>query len=293
MHVVLHAGAHCTDDSKLLKTLFKNSGALADRGVALPRPRHYRQLLTNTVKALSKRGVGPDSRMAFLDAILDSDPETVDRVIMHSENFFCVPKIAIKKSQFYPRAGSRMAHVTHLFDGDQVELFLGIRNPATLLPAMYAATPHTSFVEFTDGADPRDLRWSDLIRNIREEAPNVMITVWCNEDTPLIWGEIVREMAGLAPGEPIDGAYDLLGEIMSKEGMERFHSYLKTHPDMTEMQTRRVITAFLDKFAIDDMVEEELDLQGWTAGLIDEMTDQYEEDVYNISRMPGVDLIAP
>jgi len=293
MHIVLHAGAHCTDDDKLLKTLFKNQAAFAERGIALPRPRHYRQLLTQTIKALSKRGASPDSRMAFLDGILDTDPEEVDRVIMNSENFFCVPKIAINKGRMYPKAGPRVAHLNNLFSEDDVEIFLGIRNPATHLPAMFAATPHTDFMEFMDGSDPRDVRWSDVIEDIRNEAPGARLTVWCNEDTPLIWGELVREMAGLAPGEAFIGAFDLLGEIMSPEGMKRFQSYLQTHPDMTEMQTRRVISAFLDKFALDDMVEEELDLPGWTDPLIDVLTDQYEEDVYDISRMQGVNLIAP
>lgn len=293
MQVVLHAGAHCTDEGKLLKTLFKNRAAFAERGIAMPKPRHYRQLLGATIKALSKRPAGPDSRMAFLDAILDRDPEEADRLLLHSENFFCVPKIAFNKGRIYPLAGSRLAHLKQLFPNDHVELFLSIRNPATHLPAMYAATPHTSFVEFMDGADPRDILWSELIQTIRAEAPNVTVTVWCNEDTPLIWGELVREIAGLSAADPIEGAFDLLSEIMSPQGMERFDSYLKSHPDMSEMQTRRVITAFLDKFALDDMVEEEFDLSGWTEELIDELTDQYEEDVYAISRIPGVTVLSP
>ena len=224
MQVILHAGAHCTDDSKLLKTLFKNRAAFQERGIGLPRPRHYRQLLSATVKALAKRSAGPDSRMAFLDAIMDVDATEVDRLILHSENFFCVPKLGFHKGRIYPHAGSRLAYLTHLFAEDEVELFLGIRNPATHLPAMYAATPHTQFIEFLDGADPRDIYWSDLITSIRQEAPNVHVTVWCNEDTPLIWSELVREIAGLAANEPILGGYDLLSEIRSKEGMTRFDS---------------------------------------------------------------------
>lgn len=293
MHIALHAGAHCTDEGRLIKTLFKNRAGFAEQGIAMPRPRHYRQLLLQTIKAIAQRGAGPDSRMAFLDAILEVDPEQVDRVILNAENFFCVPKIAVKKSRLYPKAGSRVAHLKTLFPTDDVELFLAIRNPATHLPAMFAATPHTSFIDFLDGADPRDLSWVDLIEDIRAEAPSVRLTVWCNEDTPLIWGEIIREMAGLAPGDAIDGAFDLLAEIMSPDGMSRFESYLSTHPEMTEMQTRRVMSAFLDKFALDEMVEEELDLPGWTTQLVDQLTDQYEEDVYEIARLPGVNLIAP
>ncbi|MDX1780534.1 MAG: hypothetical protein R3256_04360, partial [Thalassovita sp.] len=91
----------------------------------------------------------------------------------------------------------------------------------------------------------------------------------------------------------IIGGFDLLTEIMSKEGMKRFRGYLKEHPDMNEIQKRRVITAFLDKYVIEDEVEEEVDLPGWSEALVDEMTEIYDEDVLEISRLPGVHMIAP
>jgi hypothetical protein len=62
---------------------------------------------------------------------------------------------------------------------------------------------------------------------------------------------------------------------------------------MTEMQKRRVIAAFLDKFALDDEIEEELNAPGWTEADIDTMTDLYEEDMHHVARMPGVTFIAP
>ena len=201
MQVILHAGAHCTDDGRLLKTLFKNRAAFQVRGITLPRPRHYRQLLSATVKALSKRAVGPGSCMTFLDAIMDIDEPEVDRLILHSRNFFCVPKITFNKGRIYPLVGSRLAYLTHLFPDDEVELFLSIRNPVTHLPAMYAATPHTQFIEFLDGADPRDILWSDLITNISQEAPNVRIIVWWCEVAPLIFlgggGIVARDCRSL------------------------------------------------------------------------------------------------
>ncbi len=80
---------------------------------------------------------------------------------------------------------------------------------------------------------------------------------------------------------------------MSKEGMQRFAAYLKSHPDMTEIQKRRVISAFLDKFALEEEIEVELDLAGWTKDLMDDMTDVYDEDMLEVQRIPGITLIAP
>mgnify|MGYP006084880829 FL=1 len=62
---------------------------------------------------------------------------------------------------------------------------------------------------------------------------------------------------------------------------------------MTEIQKRRVISAFLDKFALEEEIEDELDLAGWTKDLMDDMTDVYDEDMLEVQRIPGITLIAP
>ncbi len=61
---------------------------------------------------------------------------------------------------------------------------------------------------------------------------------------------------------------------------------------MTEMQRRRVMTAFLDKFALEEQIEEELELPGWNNALVDDLTEAYDEDVFRIERIPGVQVIA-
>jgi hypothetical protein len=100
-------------------------------------------------------------------------------------------------------------------------------------------------------------------------------------------------MAGLEDHEKIIGGFDLLSSIMSKEGMQRFRSYLDSHPEMSEFQKRRVIAVFLDKFALEDEIEEELDMPGWTEDLVEEMTEIYDQDVAVIQSIPGVRLVTP
>ena len=117
--------------------------------------------------------------------------------------------------------------------------------------------------------------------------------VWANEDTPLIWGQLIRELSGIDPTTPISGGFDLLTEIMSKPGMRRLRAYLKANPPQTELQKRRIMAAFLDKYAMEDAIEEELDLPGWTDDTVAYMTEQYEDDLFTIERMPGVNMITP
>ncbi len=103
----------------------------------------------------------------------------------------------------------------------------------------------------------------------------------------------MREMAGLDPATEVAGSTDLLHTIMSDEGMIRLEAFLVEHPGVTEIQKRRIYAAFLDKFAIEDAIEEELDLPGWTEQMVDQMTQSYDEDVYLIERIPGVTVLTP
>lgn len=291
MQIAIHTGAHFTDEERLIKCLVRNKDSLARQGVAVPGPSRYRSLLKKTFDALKDAQPSPDAREVLLDAILDE--ADCDRMVLSNPNFFGAPRAALRRGMLYPNAGPRMATLAGLFPGDQLEMFIGLRNPASFLPEVFKKSPKDDFLELTGGVDPRLITWSDMIRRVRAEAPDVPITVWCNEDTPLIWSQIVREIAGLDHGATIEGEFDLLQEIMSKEGMRRFLAYLDTHNLVTEMQVRRVISAFLDKFALEDKVEEELDLRGWDDAMVEELTEIYDEDVFDIERLPGVTLIEP
>ena len=291
MQIVLHVGAHCTDEGQLVTTLARNRDDFLARGVSVPSPVRYRVLIREALHALENGPPAEDARDILLDAILEDDE--ADRVILSNENFFGMPRMSMSDGQFYPTAEQRIADFRQLFPGDQIELFLGMRDPGTFIPAVHAQSTGVALERVLNGSDPRELRWSRLIERIKGVAPDMPVTVWCNEDTPLIWAQIIREMAGLEPETKIKGGFDLLHAITSEEGMRRFRSYLDTHPEMSEAQKRRVITAFLDKYALEEEIEEELDMPGWTEELVERMTALYDADVEIIRAMPGVSLIAP
>lgn len=291
MQLILHTGAHYTEQERLIKSVLRNKNTLAQRGVVVPGPNSYRGLMRDTLNAMHRAPASPEARDVLLDVILDGAP--ADRVILSDANFFRTAGTAFQRGVLYPAAARRMANIVSLFPKDEIEIFLGLRNPATLIPILFDKAVDRSNEAFWEQRRPQDVRWSDTIADIQEVAPSIRITVWCSEDMPVIWAQLIREIGNFEHNEKITGAFDLLASIMTKEGMERFRSYLKSHPDMTEIQLRRVIVAFLDKFAIEDAIEEELDMPGWTEELVDEMTDLYDRDLETISRMPGVSLIAP
>lgn len=291
MQLAIHTGAHFTEEERLMKCLLRNKDAFSKQGIAVPGPGKYRRLLKQTLDALKTAPAAEGARDVLLDAIMDD--ENADRLILSNAHFFGAPRAAVRAGVLYPSASERMLQIRKLFPHDEIEMFMAMRNPATLLPAMFEQSPKPTMESYLGAADPCEIRWSNTLYAIRNAVPDVSITVWCREDTPLIWAQIVREIAGLDLGGDVAGEFDLVREIMSDEGMRRFEAYLKSHPDMTEMQKRRVISAFLDKFALDDEIEEELNLAGWTEDLMDDMTDFYDEDMLEVQRIPGVTLIAP
>lgn len=290
MQLVFHTGAHFTEEDRLMRCLLRNREAFRERGVAVPGPGKYRKLMRDTLKAMSESALAPDARDVLLDAILDDD--NVERVILSHAHIFGWPRAAVRRGLIYPHAPARMANLASIFRSDDIELFMAVRNPATFLPACFEKNPLEDLEDFMGGVDPRALKWSDTFIRIREAAPEIPITVWCNEDAPLLWPQIIREFGGLEHGQTVVGGFDLFGDIMSKEGMNRFAAYLKTKPEMTEIHLRRVMAAFLDKFALDEEIVEELDIPGWTNETVQEMTEIYEDDVFAIARIPGVELIS-
>ena len=291
MQLVLHAGAHFTEEDRLLRCLLRNAEAFSRSGVVVPGPGKYRTLLKETVAALQDAPPAPDARDILFDLILDE--ENADRVILSHMFLFGAPRACVRNGMIYESGPERVAQLASLFLHDEIELCLTLRNPGSLLPALFENAPQEDMESFLRGASPFSVKWSDTLTAIRAAAPTVKITAWCFEDMPLIWAEIIREMAGLEHGEEITGEFDLLSEIMSKDGMRRFLSYLEAHPNMTEIQKRRVMSAFLDKFAIQDAIEEELNAPGWSEADIDAMTEIYEEDMHLVARIPGVTFIAP
>ncbi|WP_458790127.1 hypothetical protein [Yoonia sp. MH D7] len=291
MQIAFHIGANCTDDDRILKSLLKNAGTFADYGIKVPGPGKYRRLLRETIQNLKGETPAADTRDILLDAITDDDD--TERLVLSNANFICIANRIFDQGIFYEQAEAKLTALHQLFAEDEIEIFLALRNPATFLPVVFAESKADTPETYLKGMHPTQIRWSDLVRRIQHRFPRTKLTVWCNEDTPLIWAEILRAMSGIAPDQKITGGFDLLAAIMSDEGMNRLLTYLRSHPPKTEAHKRRVIAAFLDKYAVEDKIEEVVDMPGMTDDLVEELSELYENDVDFIEQLPGLTFIAP
>jgi hypothetical protein len=293
MQIAIHLGVHCTDDDRVLKTLLNNKGVLSKECISIPGPGRYRNQLMKVVQKLKGAEASADTCDMLLDEIVDDD--TTTRVVLTHDHFICVPGRIFDNGVLYDKAGYKPMWLRNTFPGAEIEFFLSIRNPATFIPAAFRhpAQKTENFATFMNGVDVYDIHWSDVIIAIKESNPDCPITVWCNEDTPLIWPEIIREISGHNSSKRLKGGFDVLATIMQKEGMRRLRTYLGTNPPQNENQRRRILAAFLDKYLIEDAVEEVLDVPGWTDELVEALTQTYEDDLLEIEKIPGVTFIAP
>ena len=289
MQVVFHLGVHDTDEDRLVRCLLKNKGKLAEDGIIVPGPSRYRALLRDTINVLRGAEATPEAQAVILEAVLEGDGG--QRLILSNEQFLCLPDKVLGGGKLYPLAGRRARSLANLFPRHPVEFHLGIRNPATLLPAVLARLPTLSYDQFVAGSDLTDLHWAATIAAIRDAVPDAPVTVWCNEDTPLIWPEIVGAVTRLADTTELEGLLDLAAEIMSKDGVKWMQTYLQNHRPQSVPQRRRIISAFLDKFSVPEKIEVEVEMPGWTQELIGAITDSYEKDIAAVQALPGVSFI--
>jgi hypothetical protein len=137
------------------------------------------------------------------------------------------------------------------------------------------------------------LRWSEVATRLVEVNPGCPLTVWCNEDTPLIWGDILHALTGLPEDIVLEGEYDMLGMVMRREGLAELARHLADNPEATTAERRETILDLLESHAADDRLDVEIDLPGWTQDLVEEISAGYDADLARIRAIPGVTLIEP
>ena len=129
-----------------------------------------------------------------------------------------------------------------------------------------------------------------MFSELSENYQNINFSVFCYEDLPLSWGELLRVIGSLDPTAEVRGEYAFAWNLMNATGHRRMKSYLKSSPGLSELQKRRVAAAFLDKYIQVDKLEQVISIPNWTEDFIHELTQQYEDDLLRLSRLPNVSL---
>ena len=291
MQMVFHMGVHGTDGDRLLKTLLNNRALLQKGGTEVVTPNRHRGLFEEALKSLNGGVATPEMEQIMLDAMLESDEPA--RVVMSTPTFMGAPGRAVGREGLYPQIGQRAAALSRLFPSARTEFFVAIRNPAVLLSEVLPQFSGGGYDDLMQGCHPMQLRWRDAIQRLVRAAQGRRVVIWCHEDVPLIWPEVVRLAAALPGDAPLSGGllymHDLLGDI----GIARLRDAMAGRDQMTVAQRRTLYREVLAAHALPGTLDQDITLPGWTQELVDQVTRAYRDDVAEIAVLPGVEFILP
>ncbi|HWL56072.1 MAG TPA: hypothetical protein VNQ78_05270 [Paracoccus sp. (in: a-proteobacteria)] len=291
MQVVFHCGAHGTDLYRMVKTLMQNQEWLLANGVEALTPSRHREAFADALNSLNGQPASPEMEEVLLDAILESDEP--QRIIFSTPTFLGKAERAISSDGLYANAGEKLAALANLFPSAEIEIFMALKNPATLLPYVFSQDGTRSYDQVMGAIPPESLRWAPAIRHMQAALPGHRLVLWCHEDTSLIWPEVVRSIATMPSDVPLKAGLQVLGDIMKPEGIEMIREEMSKEKRLTVEKRRAIFAAALSQHALPDQIEMEVTLPGWNQDLVDHISDLYDEDVAEIAAMPGVEFIAP
>ncbi|HQU66669.1 MAG TPA: hypothetical protein PLI43_00570 [Albidovulum sp.] len=292
MDIALHLGVHCTDDERLLRALLKNRSRLTEDGIALPASRTYRQMLPKLVRSLRGSPAGGDVQEMVRDALLGET--RAERLILSHENLACFPGNAAGPNGLYPYLHQRVASYANIFPGDDCTFFLALKNPAVLVPEVLSRAVVSDREAHLGGIDPLDLSWGPVIKRMLEAVPDARLVLWCNEDTPIIWPELLHAVAGLDGTASLEGEDDILTMLLSEEGLGALRTHLaEAEGPFTQAERHDITASFLERYARPEEMEAAIDMPGWSAALVAEMAEIYDEDVAEAADLPGVSFLLP
>lgn len=261
---------------------------LEERGVYVPRPRRYRDLLAARVAAFDGTPASPEdlNGMLGLDQLdPDGDPHFVLRAteMMQPPPYFC------PAGDWFYDIGPRAAQYRSVLAPAPVTFMISLCNPAVMLSQAWASGDYPGIDVIAP--DPFELRWAGVLRELRQNCPDVPIIAWSAEESPMIWGRVLKAAARTETEFGDDAQMHVANGLMSDEGAARLVDYLKSHPDMPDALRARVIGIYLKRFAREEDVTTEIVMPGWSDAVQARMDRHYAADLDEVAQIDGVTLI--
>lgn len=291
MQVVIHAGAAFTDGGQLLESLLANKVALAQQGIAALTPHDCRQFVKIMSDSLAQGTPVQDAQASLGDVLPDAPG--MERVVLSSEKFFGPRRAALQQGQIYPFGGNRTAYTAQLLPDCQTEIFVGLVNPGSFIPKILMSLHETQRQAILGSTDLSCLSWLSMIEDLHDMAPDVQLTLWANEDTPLIWGDIMRAMAGVPDEFALQEEYALLSSLLTETGKFQLLEHIRQEKLQDAQARRDRLAKIFEDHAQPEQIEEELDLPGWSAEIIGAFSELYQQDLATIQTMPNIRFLKP
>lgn len=291
MQIVFNCGAHSTNCNRVMQTMQKNQTWLDSNRIEAIPPKRHSSLFGNAINSLNGGVATEEMEDLLLDSLLMS--KDTQRAIMATPGLLGTPNQVIGKAGLYPTIGSRLAALANLFPSCDVEFFLAIRNPATLLSEVMEEVPIKDQNTFLSSCFYYQIRWNDTIRRLVKALQGQRLVIWCYEDLPLIWPEVMRNLISMPQDVGLQGNLIYMHDLLNKAGLEKLSEEMSARDQISIAARRALHSHLLQEYQVEDAIEQEIYLPGWTQEIVDEVSQKYYSDIAEIAVLPGVEFIMP
>lgn len=291
MQLVFHLGGHCTDDGRLIRSISRSRAAFADGAIHIPGPRGYRSLLRETLGILNGTEASDEVQSLLIDALTDTDD--AERILMFHENLLCLPPRIISENGLYAMAPRRLKAIAAMFPAHSCEFYLSISNPAALIPSLVQRGLTESYDTLMGLTDPYKMRWLPTLCQTVSACPDINLTVWCNEDAPLVWPQVLRGMCLVPEQTAVEGDIDMAAALMTDPGAAALSESLTADPPADSAHWADRVSAALVAHGRPDALDLTVELPGWTEEVVTALTDIYHDDCAAIANLPGIRFLTP
>lgn len=261
---------------------------ITQENIYVHRPRFYRSHLSRLAAQADGAQAGPQDLQEMFH--LDQTPPDQDLhfVLNMTEPMQPEPHF-YADGKWFDELGNRAARLRAVLSPAPVQFMLCLRNPAMLLSDALTSGDYPTYVSAQP--NPFTLGWADVLRDLRAHVPDAPITVWCAEESPLTWGQILSSFGTTANKLTLDARTHMARSLMNDEGGKRLTDYLRQHPDLTDDLRARVISIFIEKFTPPENLEADVVIPGWSEDKQIRMDALYAADLEQVAKIDGVTFI--
>jgi len=283
MRITVFVGPSKCGGDALRAHLRANEALLAELGACLCIDPDHSGLLAKHMR------IGGDPQK-FLDAA--SVPDDAHSLLLWDETLLGPVDAPFGKRFWYGTARARMENVHKYFEQHEVYTALATRDPADLIPALYAENlRRRNLIEFKNfiGQVPIEkLQWSELIERVQLRDEYKPVLAWSQEDYAYIWRDVIEALVDIPNGQVLVG---------DKPEREADITIPRAEYHLASMQKLSADGTKIDDTHWAQFLETHEELVGltehpaWTQDRQEQLSEIYDEDLYSVARMDAVHFL--
>ena len=288
--IAFHIGGPEPQGDPLVQSLRKSATELSDKGVMVRPPAKYREALSDLMDMQVNGTLTPEDQETFIAKNVKYKRKDTSHFIMSDPNLLGRGLDVLGIGSVQASAGQKVLSLKQAIGIQNLELFIGICHPASLLSTEFEKQD-ADWDTFIAQTKLSLLRWSFVVQDILDKAPDTPVYVWCTENTALTWPEIFCAITGLDDTLEVSNELEALEGVLPSKAYDSLKNFIAERPHLTEAQRREVCTSFYDCFASEEDTAVEIDLPGCSQDQMDTLSANYEKDVEALKKMVGVTFI--